>query len=298
MVPAILVTSGDATPVMIAPKTTLALPPGMGTFTCCARNHTVVDAKGVERTIPCDKENVGRVMSRMLLARSGFHLEAGNVALFRVWKSFTANALQGLPEQKMVPRHNSTDEFLSAYKYDGPHGDEVDLGAGFTPLMMASVAGNVEVVRELVQKRRVNINARCLMAVNVLGIDSGQDALCLATGACPRSVVHRVIEVLISAGADPNAGCGKFSGLTPLMNAVTMRNFEGLRALVTDAGQAVNLEQGLKSNNATALTLAALMSTTDIVEELIEAGANSAHVDLGGGNVLTAVSEVAQCEGG
>jgi hypothetical protein len=67
-VPVIVVKGGDAAPYMVAAQTSLSRPPGCGTFTCCARNHRICDAGGVEQTIPCDKTRLGPVVWTMIKA--------------------------------------------------------------------------------------------------------------------------------------------------------------------------------------------------------------------------------------
>ena len=51
--PAIVVRGGDASPYMISPVAAVPRAPGFGSFTCCSRNHVMVDSNGVEKTIPC-----------------------------------------------------------------------------------------------------------------------------------------------------------------------------------------------------------------------------------------------------
>ena len=51
--PAIIVKGGDASPYMISPTAAVPRAPGLGTFTCCSRNHVMADEHGVEKTIPC-----------------------------------------------------------------------------------------------------------------------------------------------------------------------------------------------------------------------------------------------------
>ena len=38
---------------MVSPTAAVPRAPGLGTFTCCSRSHVIVDANGVEKTIPC-----------------------------------------------------------------------------------------------------------------------------------------------------------------------------------------------------------------------------------------------------
>ena len=61
------------------------------------------------------------------------------------------------------------------------------------------------------------------------------------------------------------------------------------RALVASAGDRVDLEIGLPFNSATALNLAAFAGTAELIEVLINAGADYSHIEDGGGHTLTDV---------
>ena len=52
--PAIVVKGGASSPYMISPTVVASRAPGFGMFTCCARNHVMVDSNGVEKAIPCE----------------------------------------------------------------------------------------------------------------------------------------------------------------------------------------------------------------------------------------------------
>mmetsp|Transcript_10163 Transcript_10163/g.26580 ORF Transcript_10163/g.26580 Transcript_10163/m.26580 type:complete len:378 (-) Transcript_10163:749-1882(-) len=71
------------------------------------------------------------------------------------------------------------------------------------------------------------------------------------------------------------------------MAAIVCHNSEGIKALfAVPAARGLDLERGLSANNATALSLAAYLSRTDIVEELLKAGADRTAVQDHGATML------------
>ena len=275
-IPAIIVQGGECTPFMISPTEVIPRSPGRGTFTCCSRDHVMTDDHGVERTIPCDKDKISRVVLEMVDKRREFLLGSGDLFNFRLWGALLFSCMQGLSQRDMAPPPSTVAEFLAANRFDSAH----DGGAkGLTPLMCAAMSGNVTVARELVAcphnadvKARVRVND---MLAN-FGFEEGCDALCMALGACPQHKARGIVSTLLEAGADPNARLPATGG-TPLMGAVVSHSLEGVRALLDCAGEKLDLEIGLRMNNATALNLAGILGTYDIVEALLLAGANRTH---------------------
>ena len=64
--PLIVIDSLERPPVIITKYSALALPPGVGKFTCCERNHKIVGEDGTIRTIECDKFRVAHICSSMV----------------------------------------------------------------------------------------------------------------------------------------------------------------------------------------------------------------------------------------
>ena len=64
--PLIMIDSLERPPVMISKYSAFALPPGVGEFTCCERNHQIVGKDGAIRTIECDKFRVADICSSMV----------------------------------------------------------------------------------------------------------------------------------------------------------------------------------------------------------------------------------------
>ena len=279
-IPAIVFRGGDASPYMISPTVAIPRAPGHGTFTCCARNHVMTDEHGVEKAIPCDKDKIGSVMFKLLSKRREYHLGNHELLEFRLWTALTDSIMQGLIYSDMQAlRPTSVAAFLALNQFSTAR-DEENRGSGYTPLLFAAMSGNSPIVRELIDPPiNADVRARVLVDVHDWGGERGIDALACAAAYCPQCRIHDVIAILIAAGADPNGSAR--SGFTPLMAAVGGLNTGGVSALLR-YGE-LDLEKGLLNNNAGALNLAAFMSTFEIVKALIEAGADTSHLYVGGG---------------
>ena len=182
--------------------------------------------------------------------------------------------MRGLPSIEIPSTPSSVSEYLSHFQFRTPH-DETDR-SGLQPLLFAAMSGNVAVVKDLITRERVNVKARVRRNLPKFGIEKGMDTLSCALATCPRGAVHEIVSFLLEAGSDPNLTFPK-SGGTPLMSAVTWNNLEGVKALVQIAGNKLDLEKGLKVNNATALLVAGNVGSFEVVKALVEAGANRKH---------------------
>ena len=214
-------------------------------------------------------------MHQMVEKRREYYLGAGDIMRFRVWSAWVPGCMQGLSHSDVAPLPTTVTEFLAAYRYESPR-DEENIGSGLAPLIFACISGNVEVVRELIRSHGVNVNVRLLVDdLNAeFGVERGNDALGFAAFSCPHAKAHEIVSVLLESGADPNSRTYG-SGSTPLMAAVVGHSSEAVRALL--ACERLDLEIGLKVNNATALNIAGIKGTYDIVEALLRAGANRLH---------------------
>ena len=65
-----------------SPTEVLPRAPGLGTFTCCSREHIMTNANGVEQAIPCDKSKVGGVVYQMVEKRREYYLGSGDLLRF------------------------------------------------------------------------------------------------------------------------------------------------------------------------------------------------------------------------
>lgn len=211
----------------------------------------------------------------MLEKRREYCLGSGDILRFRMWNSFTPVCMQGLSHSGIPPPPVTVAEFLAANHFATPH-DEENTGSGLAPLQLASISGNVKVVRELIRSHNVDVNARVQMndLMGDFGFERGSDALGMAAFACPAQQAHEIVSTLLEAGANPNSRTGTTGG-TPLMCAVLGHSLESVQALLTCVQ--LDLEIGLRATNATALNIAGALGTYAIVEALLHAGADRFH---------------------
>ena len=268
-----VVKGGDATPFMISPTLALSRSPGTGKMLCCAHNHVKIDTDGVQRPVPCRKDRIAPSMLKMLQSRRAYHLGLDDLINFRMWTALVPNAMKGLPSVGMPLLPRSVEEFLAHNKFSNPH-EEV-CGSGYTPLIFSVISGNLAVVRELITRHSVNVKAPVMIDLPKFGFEKGMDALAFAVGSCSSEKVYESVSLLLAAGADPNTAFN--SGATPLMAAIMWHSLAGIRALISCSGGKLDLEKGLRANNATALLVAANIGTFEMVEALLVAGANREH---------------------
>ena len=267
---------------MISPSTAIARSPGMGKMTCCENDHLKMDDDGVWHTIPCRKVMVASAMLRMVRKRREYLLGLGDIIGYRAWTAMTPRVMQGLNSDKMPALPSSVNDFLSTFRFTDAR-NQAD--QGLTPLQLAAISGNVVVLNELISQYDFDVDARLQMDYFELGAEQGTTALALSAAVCPQQNVHAVVAALIAAGADPNVQTKL--GTTPLMAGAVYQSPEAVRALLAYCGNVLDLEKTLKANRATALSLASFMSTAEIVDVLVQAGADRKHVEDGGGSKLT-----------
>ena len=218
-----------------------------------------------------DKDKIGGVMFQMLEKKREYYLGSGKLLLFRVWTALGKSVMQCLTHNDNTHKEpKSVQEFLALYRFESAR-DEENRGSGFAPLVFASISGNLPVVRELIDSKGADVQARVRVDVHDFGAEKGLDALALAAASCPQLQVHEVVAALLAAGADPNATSAT-NGTTPLICAVGYQNLGGVCALL--ACSKVDIEKGLLINRASPLNIAGYMSTHEILEALIEAGAD------------------------
>ena len=110
-----------------------------------------------------------------------------------------------------------------------------------------------------------------------LGLDIGCSALHAVCVACPHEQTEEMVALLLRNGADPNRTTK--GGFTPLHTSAWFQSLPAFRAFRKHARDTLRLDHGSKLNNASALCCAAYASTPEVVEALLDAGANVAHVN-------------------
>ena len=270
-----VVKGGDATPFMISPTAAIPRSPGTGRMACCDCGHAVLDAEGVPQPIPCKKVKMGSIMLTLLRSLREYHFGRDELLSFRMFTALMPLLMSGLLPSEGIPTPpRSVAEFLTQYRFSEPNDEMV--ASGYTPLVCAAASGNVGVVRELVNSHHADVKSQVRTGLPKFGLEKGMDALLFTVCCCPQCEVHEMVSLLLASGADPNLTYG-ISGGTALMGAVMWHNLEGVRSLISSAGDRLDLEQGLKVNNATAVLVAGACSTFEILDALIQAGANREH---------------------
>jgi len=128
----------------------------------------------------------------------------------------------------------------------------------------------------------------------MLSITSGMTPLHLAVTYCAQNHTE-IVTTLLEHGADPNAAHDK-AGLPPLYCAAVTHNLNGLNALIVCAGERLQIEKGNGVVSDTALGGAVYAGTIAIVEALLAANANPAHIqNLGSMNPMSCSSTVFYC---
>ena len=110
-----------------------------------------------------------------------------------------------------------------------------------------------------------------------LGWDIGCSPLHVVCGACPHEQTDEMVALLLRNGADPNRQCK--AGGTPVHTSAWWQSLPAFHAFQKHAKDTLRLDVGSTLNNASALGCAAYGATPEIVEALLDAGANVAHIN-------------------
>ena len=289
--PVIVVKGGEASPYMIAGHATLARPPGCGEFTCCTRNHLRKMENGTVRAMTCDKVKITPLIWKMLHVRIQHLLSIGQLDEFRIWAALVPLFMRGLPAKDYIANYlpETIPEFLRIFHFQTPLDEEGPNGSGFSPLMLAVASGNLKVAGELISLHKADVHCvlrlrQMRMAYRIFGFPDDSSVLHAAVSVCP-SNHDEMVALLVMNNADPNRRTRTGFGFTPLMAAVAMDNLCGVKSLVKLPR--IDLERGLRTNSATALGCAAYLSTFEVVEVLVAAGASRTHLNDHGGSKLT-----------
>ena len=131
-----------------------------------------------------------------------------------------------------------------------------------------------------------------LVELQIVAKDATAEQIQSALIAAARFGNKRVVPFLVSSGADPNLPAG-VNGWPPLMHAIHKNRAGSAEALI-DAGAKVNHTQ---SNGETPLIMAAGYGYADIVQILLDKGADPAMKNAAGNTALDfAVTGVADVD--
>ena len=205
-------------------------------------------------------------------------------------------------------RHDDTDkvtELLSPRSDGRTLVNTVDAN-GYTPLMWASHNGNTKIMTQLVQAganvRYVNVGANTALCVAVVRNHAAAVALLLDCKANANDVCksnkykgkrltvlfiaslkgnNAMVTHLLRAGANPNTAV--YNGQTPLMTASQQGYNDVVKQLLKfQANPNQSNEERGSALGATALFYAVNNEHQEVVESLVNAGANVNHADANG----------------
>lgn len=237
------------------------------------------DKDGIIRTVPCDKVAIAKVMWGLIKAKLD-HLRITNQAdAYRKWCALMPHVMEGLvlPKEAAVFMPTTVEDFLQLYRFESANSEEGKHGSGYTPLHFATLSGNLLVARALLENYKADPHVSLSQFDCDLGWDKGCTPLHSACAVCPHEQTDEMVALLLRNGADPNRL--STGGFTPVYASVVWQSLPAFRALLKHAKDTLRLDIHSKINNASALGIAAYMSTPEIVEALLDAGANVAHVN-------------------
>jgi len=237
------------------------------------------DKDGIMRTIPCDKVAIAKVMWGLIKAKLD-HLRITNQTdAYRKWCALMPHVMEGLalPEEAAAFMPTSVEDFLQLYRFKSANSEEGKHGSGHSPLFFAALSGNLPVARALLENHKADPDVRMKHFDVTLGWDKGCTPLHAVCVACPYEQTDEMVALLLRNGADPNRRTK--AGFTPVHASAGWDSLPAFHAFLKHAKDTLRLDIGLSLNNASALGCAAFGSTPEIVEALLDAGANVAHIN-------------------
>ncbi|CAE7216337.1 ANKRD44 [Symbiodinium natans] len=213
--------------------------------------------------IDADRQKLAKVMRRILVQKLYHCLRVGDLPGFRRHFNLQTVHLRGLeiePVEGFLPSCDDSpsdpvDEFLHQ---NGLRKINKADSAGWRPLHYAALAGNVEVLRGLLEKR-ADVNGRTAKDEPQLGFPLWMSALDLTAFFKH----HKAMQFLLSARANLHGGL-----LPTLQHAAIANNAEGVRLLCAAGGKPLT-ENPLGSSS---LHAAATFGGTAALHELVVHG--------------------------
>jgi ankyrin repeat protein len=291
--PAVLVKGDDSVSAIDVSRFTLSRPPGQGRFACCAGDHVFITNGGVSIPIPCQKPMARNVMMDLLAQRIEHHRNRCELDEMRLWKALMPRFLCGLGADAQIAPNTTPEAFLREFEFINDESDSSPAPQQskccVSPLFLAVMSGQKrEVAQMLARTSPGDVTARLKSDFPALGLWAGAEPIHMAVAMCVGTNRTPLISLLLENGADPNTAAGKV-GITPLYAGVAMHNREGVHSLITVAGDRLKIEKTNKINSDTALGGAAFLAPPEIVDVLLAAGANPAHVqDFGSTKMMIA----------
>ena len=287
MRPALLVRSGEGTPMWVSPLECQKLATGMSTFECCENNHTGLFSS-------CVRPTMSSVMSCMVRARAISLYTEGKIAEARFTVCFESWWKRGLVE--LDQSKNSRNISLEAFKTKTLRWCALSDGSWFdrerfSILTYAIVCNHIEYVRKLLktisnrdEKHKFICSATPRSGLPCLGIQGGATAL---MGSMIFASID-IVSLLLEHDADPfkmdNLGNDSF------MLASTFGRTENVKFWLKQFPD-WDLERKNRVVGGLALGAAVYMGPRrlEIVKVLLDHGACLDHRTDTGGSVFTSL---------
>jgi ankyrin repeat protein len=176
-------------PLLARPWDALHLAPGRGEFSCCDNNHLING-----QTIVCDRIRVRQILEAMIKSQDMRDLEDEHEgALARFFMANSTTILHGLDGSMELPEVSETSDLKTFEEILALHGQKKHI-----KLLYACVAGNHEIVKQLVNAGNVNYK----MPQGAAGLGNIKLPL---HAAMMNACTFETVKVLLDAKADPLA---------------------------------------------------------------------------------------------
>lgn len=224
----------------ISGRAAVTLPPGEGSFTCCAHGH-IIDG----REIPCDRQRLRAVIESMLGAATEHFGSVGELLRQRYFRCRHQDFLRGLPAAQAAAscadagmelgasissgqeRRSPLEEFDGFLRWRPEDEEAARAGRGWTRLHWAAFAADAAAVRAVLSQGDAYVEAPAPHGFPEYGLREGYRPLHLAVFAADRSFDAAV--ALLEARADPMARTSHEYHMDSLMILAMSGHVEGVR---------------------------------------------------------------------
>mmetsp|Transcript_55015 Transcript_55015/g.131121 ORF Transcript_55015/g.131121 Transcript_55015/m.131121 type:complete len:633 (-) Transcript_55015:98-1996(-) len=285
-----------------------------GNFTCCLLNHQLPLHDGSFKPIPCDKEAIAPILVEMFQARFDHSIDkAGDAFKRRLLLAIARTMFAGFEDHCpddftawAIPAHEDLESFLERVDFETI--DSVD-ELGNTSVFWATLISHFEVMKDIIRQRpgmllnKPDHDFTPLMALIHRPLEEMQAALDLDPQAkepaelnhqtkrgytvvdrAARLGFHEALQHVLQLGADVNPRRND-NGATPLLSAAESGYPLCCQVLLEYTADI----EAVDAKGQTALQLAvskqcwlgnqALLSRQEVIEVLLEAGADPALLD-------------------
>eukprot|EP00397_Hematodinium_sp_SG-2012_P022102 GEMP01022878.1.p1 GENE.GEMP01022878.1~~GEMP01022878.1.p1 ORF type:complete len:625 (+),score=135.84 GEMP01022878.1:282-2156(+) len=167
-----------------------------GEFMCCTLNHQFVHSDGTVSPIPCDKPPVFGVLTALITSRLRHERKKGNLRKVRQILAHRHIWLRDLlPAEES---YNASEATLSAFMVSYEFASPREFDRGWTPLRFASIGGNVNAVRQLLEESAdPEANLTRPGGAN-FPMEQGSSILCHTIRLCCCSEHEEILDLLVA----------------------------------------------------------------------------------------------------